>query len=72
MKTVPICFVPEQTQCLTYREDSVSATLHTKYHYGSGGDAALIVENKYVNFPVESIGHNIRSTQFSSGGIGSQ
>lgn len=38
-----ICFVPEGNHCGAYREDNTSATLQTKYHYGGGGDAALIM-----------------------------
>lgn len=40
-----VCFAPEGNHCGAYREDRTSATLQTKYHYGSGGDAALIVLN---------------------------
>lgn len=40
-----ICYAPNGTNCSDYEEAAVSATLHTKYHYGSGGDAALVFEN---------------------------
>lgn len=40
------CFVPKVTNCSDYRESDISATLITKYHYGGGGDAALILEKK--------------------------
>ena len=36
-------YVPEQNYCSSYREDEISATLQTGYHYGDGGDAALIM-----------------------------
>ena len=39
-----VCYVPEQNHCATYREGDVSATLQTGYHYGGGGDVALILE----------------------------
>ena len=38
-----ICYVPEANYCASYREDDVSATLATGYHYGGGGDAAMIL-----------------------------
>lgn len=34
---------PTTCNCTQYVESDVSATLHTKYHYGQGGDGALIV-----------------------------
>lgn len=43
--TVPdvVCFAPEQNHCRTFAQADVSATLATGYHYGSGGDAAMVV-----------------------------
>ena len=38
-----VCFAPETNNCSSFREDTVSATLTTSYHYGSGGDAAMMV-----------------------------
>lgn len=36
-------YVPTTLHCTDYREDKVSATLSTRYHFGGGGDAALII-----------------------------
>lgn len=51
-----VCYAPTRTNCESYEESSVSATLCTKRHYGAGGDAALVVaetgfclENDYEN-----------------------
>ena len=33
---VKAIYVPEQNHCATYREDTVSATLQTGYHFGGG------------------------------------
>ena len=41
-----VCFVPEQNNCTSYKEGEISATLCTKYHYGNGGDAAIVLEVK--------------------------
>lgn len=38
-----ITFVPDTDRCAGYHADELSATLVTRYHYGGGGDAALIV-----------------------------
>jgi len=40
-----VCYAPTQNHCGFYKEDTVSATLQTRYHYGNGGDAALVVLN---------------------------
>lgn len=34
--TETICYAPEVNHCSGYREDNVSATLQTGYHYGGG------------------------------------
>ncbi len=39
-----VCFAPEQNNCTSYKESDISATLCTKYHYGTGGDALLVCE----------------------------
>ena len=39
----PTCFVPDGNHCGAFAESNKSATLQTKYHYGSGGDGALAV-----------------------------
>ena len=38
-----ICHAPNGNHCGNYEEAAVSATLQTRYHYGSGGDAAAVV-----------------------------
>lgn len=38
-----VCYAPVGNHCGAYEDSSVSATLQTKYHYGSGGDAAAVV-----------------------------
>lgn len=38
-----VCFAPNGNHCGACEESSVAATLQTKYHYGSGGDAATVV-----------------------------
>ena len=39
-----VCFAPKTCNCTAYEESDVSATLITGYHYGGGGDGALIME----------------------------
>lgn len=41
-----VCYAPQCNNCQSYCEADKSATLCTKYHYGSGGDAALIVSDE--------------------------
>lgn len=38
-----VCYAPNGNHCGNYEEPAVSATLQTRYHYGSGGDAAAVV-----------------------------
>lgn len=38
-----ICFIPKCANCSDYMQGETSATLLTGYHYGGGGDAALIL-----------------------------
>lgn len=38
-----VCYAPNGNHCGNYEETAVSATLQTRYHYGSGGDAAAVV-----------------------------
>jgi site-specific DNA-cytosine methylase len=38
-----VCYAPNGNHCGNYEEAAVSATLQTRYHYGSGGDAAAVV-----------------------------
>ena len=61
----------EGNHCGTYREDDVSATLQTRYHYGAGGDAATVVYDCRGNgdgktIPTLTGDHNNRVTDFSS------
>lgn len=37
-----VCYAPVGNHCGAYEDSSVAATLQTKYHYGSGGDAAVV------------------------------
>ena len=41
-----VCFAPDGNHCGAYLESKTSATLQTRYHYGSGGDAVLIMEKR--------------------------
>ena len=41
-----VCFRPKTANCTEYTEDDKSATLTLGYHYGGGGDAALILEER--------------------------
>ena len=45
-----VCYAPEGNFCGGYSETNISATLETRYHYGSGGDAAMMV------YPIENHG----------------
>ena len=44
---VIVCYAPNGNHCGAFLPTQVSATLETKYHYGSGGDAALVVEKRH-------------------------
>jgi len=46
-------YAPNGNHCGAFLESDTAATLETRYHYGSGGDAALILEKK--NDTVQSI-----------------
>lgn len=66
-----VCYAPEGNHCGMYRKDDTSATLQTKYHYGSGGDAATVVYDCRGNgdgktIPTLTGDHNNRVTDFSS------
>ena len=37
-----VCFAPNGSNCGDFEETETAATMLTKYHYGSGGDAALV------------------------------
>lgn len=38
-----VCYSPNGNHCGAFYETDKAATLETKYHYGSGGDAAMVV-----------------------------
>jgi len=48
-----VCYAPSANHCGGYTKSDKSATLCTKYHYGSGGDAAMAVYN-VENHPADS------------------
>lgn len=54
-----VCYAPEGNHCGAYREDDKSATLQTKYHYGGGGDAALVIENHPADSRVDLAKDNV-------------
>ena len=65
-------YVPEGNHCGAYREDETSATLQTKYHYGNGGDAALVVENhpqdSRVGFAKDNVVPTLNAKMGTGGG----
>lgn len=65
-----VCYAPEGTNCSGYKEDDKSATLHTKYHYGNGGDAALVIENHPDDSRVDFAKDNIVPTLIARMGTG--
>ena len=38
-----VCYAPNGNHCGAYTDSDISATLQTRYHYGGGGDAAMVV-----------------------------
>ena len=42
-----VCYAPNGNHCGAFLPADVSATLETKYHYGSGGDAVLVLEQRH-------------------------
>ena len=38
-----VCYAPNGNHCGNYEQSDISATIQTRYHYGSGGDAAAVV-----------------------------
>jgi len=66
-----VCFVPEQNHQRTFRQGEIAATLQTRYHAGSGGDAATVVYDCRGNgdgetCPTVTGDHNNRVTDFSA------
>ena len=67
-----VCYAPEGNHCGAYREDDTSATLQTRYHYGGGGDAALVIENhpddSRVNFAKDNVVPTLIARMGTGGG----
>jgi hypothetical protein len=64
-------FAPEGNHCGAYREDDVSATLQTGYHYGGGGDGAIAVYDCRGNGDGRTVqtltgDHNNRVTDYTT------
>ena len=38
-----VCYAPNGNHCGAYEKADCAATLNTRYHYGSGGDAAIVL-----------------------------
>ena len=50
-----VCYSPNGNHCGAFLQSEKSATLETRYHYGSGGDAALILKPRNAdNDPSET------------------
>lgn len=56
-------YAPETDICANYKESDTSRTLLTKYHFGSGGDAALCVTK---TFAMQGFGDYIESDNSSA------
>ena len=65
-----VCYAPEGNHCGAYREDDTSATLQTRYHYGGGGDAALVIENHPDDSRVDFAKDNVVPTLIARMGTG--
>ena len=63
-------YAPEGNHCGAYREDDTSATLQTKYHFGGGGDAALVIENHPDDSRVDFAKDNVVPTLTARIGTG--
>lgn len=66
-----VCYAPNGNHCGNYEEADVSATLQTRYHYGSGGDAAAVVYDCRGNgdglrVPTLTGDHQNRVTDYSA------
>lgn len=66
-----VCYAPNGNHCGNYEEAAVSATLQTRYHYGSGGDAAAVVYDCRGNgdgfhVPTLTGDHQNRVTDYSA------
>lgn len=66
-----VCYAPSQNYCAEYDKSDVSATLQTSYHYGTGGDAAMVVHDCRGNgdgktVPTLTGDHQNRVTDYTS------
>lgn len=66
-----VCYAPNGNHCGNYEEADVSATLQTRYHYGSGGDAAAVVYDCRGNGDGEKVptltgDHGRRTSDYSA------
>ena len=66
-----VCYAPNGNHCGNYEEVDVSATLQTRYHYGSGGDAEAVVYDCRGNgdgehVPTLTEDHGNRVTDYSA------
>ena len=66
-----VCYAHNGNHCGNYEEADVSATLQTRYHYGSGGDAAAVVYDCRGNgdgfrVPTLTGDHQNRVTDYSA------
>jgi DNA (cytosine-5)-methyltransferase 1 len=66
-----VCYAPNGNHCGNYEEADVSATLQTRYHYGSGGDAAAVVydcrgNGDGENVPTMTGDHQRRVSDYSA------
>lgn len=66
-----VTYVPSGNHCGIYEETETSATLTTKYHYGAGGDAAMVVYDCRGNgngeiVPTLTGDHQNRVTDYTS------
>lgn len=66
-----VCYAPNGNHCGNYEEADVSATLQTRYHYGSGGDAAAVVydcrgNGDGVHVPTLTGDHGNRVTDYTA------
>ena len=70
-----VCYSTKGNHCGVYEEAETAATLQTKYHYGSGGDAALAVYDCRGNgdgktVPTLTVDHENRVTDYTALCIG--
>lgn len=66
-----VCYAPNGNHCGNYEQADISATLQTRYHYGSGGDAATVVydcrgNGDGIHVPTLTGDHQNRVTDYSA------